>query len=267
MQPPFVTERALANTYASHSYKTAYDRVLLYRKVQRATTRNPNKGSQALATQLGVSRNAIREWVDGDAVPEPVQAIQTADRRGWLAIDHADAAFAHLNRLVAWVFSGGRSTPSAGCRCSSRGPTPTLPTCATRSTRSASAPRPSATTRGCVYGDPAGRDAAVLGRVLSVLGAPVGAKADADLALPRYLDAAPERVRQDFVDVYLANRGQRHPDKATMTLRETRSRRYLDSLAALLRDVSGESVTVSEQNVVLSADATRALYGRLGATA
>ncbi len=52
-----------------------------------------------------------------------------------------------------------------------------------------------------------------------------------------------------------------------MTLRETRSRRYLDSLAALLRDVSGESVTVSEQNVVLSADATRALYGRLGATA
>ncbi len=177
MQPPFVTERALANTYASHSYKTAYDRVLLYRKVQRATTRNPNKGSQALATQLGVSRTAIREWVDGDAVPEPVQAIQTADRRGWLAIDHADAAFAHLNRLVAWVFSGG--SIDAERRVPLFVPRTDADAADLRDTLDAlgvgaaterdDAPDASTEIR------PAD-DAAVLGRVLSVLGAPVGRK-------------------------------------------------------------------------------------------
>jgi len=263
MNPPFVTERALANTYASHSHATAYDRVLLYRKVQRAKTRHPNKGSYAIATKLDVGRNAIREWVDGDSVPDPVRAIQTADQRGWLALDYDAQAFPVLNRLVAWIYSGGsidvdRHVPVFVLNGSSDGDALHADLDALGVGH--------ATERGDASPEvrPAD-DAAVLGRVLSVLGAPVGAKSDADLALPQYLDTAPERVRRDFAAVYLQNRGQRHPDKATMTLRETRSDAYLQDLATLLRDVSGESVTVSEQNVVLSADATRALFGRLGA--
>jgi len=266
MQPPFVTERALANTYASHSHATAYERVLLYRKAQRAKTRHPNKGSHAIASKLDVNRNAIREWVDGDSVPDPVRAIQAADRRGWLAIDYDSPAFPVLNRLIAWVFSGGsidvdRHVPVFVLNGSSDGDSLRddldalgVGHATERDDDASPEVRPA-------------EDAAVLGRVLSVLGAPVGSKSDANLALPGYLDAAPEQIRRDFAAVYLSNRGQRHPDKATMTLRETRSSAYLQDLAALLRDVSGESVTVSEQNVILSADATRALFGRLGATA
>jgi len=49
-----------------------------------------------------------------------------------------------------------------------------------------------------------------------------------------------------------------------MTLRETRSPEYLRDLATLFEAVAGEPVTVSEQNVILSADATRALDDQLG---
>lgn len=265
MYPPFATERELANTYASRSYDTAYQRVLLYRKVQRAKTRHPEKGSHALATKLEVDRNAIREWVDGESVPTPVRAIQIADRHGWLAIDYDSPAFEPLNRLVAWVFSGGSINAEAN-----------VPVFVINGSSDANALRDDLDTLGVghttLHADDPDRsseiqpaeDGAILGRVLALLGAPVGSKAGADLSLPAYLDDAPEWVRRDFVDVYLSNRGQRHPDKATMTLRETRSQAYLQSLATLLREVSGESVTVSEQNVILSADATRALFGRLG---
>jgi len=265
MYQPFVTERELANTYASRSYETDYQRVLLYRKPQRAKTRYPEKGSQALSTKLDVDRNAIREWVDGDTIPNPVRAIQIADRRGWLALDFDAEAFEPLNRLVAWMFSGGSISAEQY-----------VPVCTINGSSDADALRADLDALGVGHAmthadDPdrateikPAEDAAVLGRVLSLLGAPVGSKSDADLSLPRYLDAAPDRIREAFVDVYLSNRGQRHPDKTTMTLRETRSQEYLHDLAALFEDVSGESVTVSEQNVILSADATRALYGHLG---
>jgi len=265
MQPPFVTERDLANTYASHSHATAYQRVLLYRMVRRAETRYPDKGSSAIASKLGVNRNAIREWVDGDSVPTSVSAIQTADRHGWLAIDYDGETFPALNRLVAWVYSGG--SINADRR---------VPVFVPRDDADAAALRDDLDVLGAgttaVHEDDPDRstelkpaeDAAILGRVLSLLDAPVGSKSGANISLPDYLKGAPDRIRAEFVDVYLSNRGQRHPDKATMTLRETRSQEYLHDLAALFEDVSGESVTVSEQNVILSADATRALYGQLG---
>jgi len=265
MQSPFISERALANTYASRSYNTAYQRVVLYRKAQRAKTRHPDKGSQALATQLGVDRNAIREWVDGDSVPNPVRAIQTADRRGWLDLDYDSPAFEPLNRLVAWVFSGGSIDTERN-----------VPVFVINASSDADALQADLDALGVGYtaahaDDPdrsteiqPAEDAAVLGRVLSILGAPVGSKSGTDISLPAYLKDAPTNIRREFVDVYLSNRGQRHPDKATMTLRETRSQQYLNDLAALFEDVAGAPVNVSEQNVILSADATRALDNQLG---
>lgn len=103
-------------------------------------------------------------------------------------------------------------------------------------------------------------DASVLGRVLSLLGAPVGPKnAAGPLTLPAYLTDAPEPIRLEFVAVYLQNRGHRYEEKATIHFREDRSPEYLDELAALIATVSGERVTVSERNVIVSADAARAL--------
>ncbi len=264
MESPFVSERALANTYASRSYNTAYQRVILYRKAQRAKTRHPEKGSQALATQLGVDRNAIREWVDGDSVPNPVRAIQITDRRGWLDLDYDSLAFEPLNRLVAWVFSGGSIDSERN-----------VPVFVINASSEADALQADLDALGVGYtaahsDDPdrsteiqPAEDAAVLGRVLSILGAPVGSKSGTALSLPAYLEDAPTTIRREFVDVYLSNRGQRHPDKATMTLRETRPQQYLNDLAALFEDVASAPVNVSEQNVILSADATRALDDQL----
>lgn len=106
--------------------------------------------------------------------------------------------------------------------------------------------------------------ASVLGRLLSCLGAPVGQKASEAVSLPGYLDAAPDAVRRTFVDVYLRNRAQTHPDKRTVTIHEDRSRAYLEAVADLLADVSGERVTVAGNNVIVSAAAVDALYGVLG---
>lgn len=94
----------------------------------------------------------------------------------------------------------------------------------------------------------------------SLLGAPTGTKnTSASITLPTYLDDAPESIRREFVDVYLKNRGQRYDHKATIHFREDRSTGYLDALAALIADVSGERVTRSDRNVIVSADAARAL--------
>lgn len=91
-----------------------------------------------------------------------------------------------------------------------------------------------------------------------MLGAPVGTKnPDAPIRLPAYLERVPESIRRAFVEVYLQNRGHRRDDTAVVTLREERSDRYVRDLADLIGDVSGGSATVSEHNVILSADSAR----------
>lgn len=82
-------------------------------------------------------------------------------------------------------------------------------------------------------------DTSVLGRVVAVLGAPQGVKAEhATSELLAYLSDAPAQVRREFVDVYLQNRGHQHNDKLTVPVREDRPEGYLDALASLIRDVS-----------------------------
>lgn len=79
------------------------------------------------------------------------------------------------------------------------------------------------------------------------------------MTLLAYLDDAPESIRREFVEVYLQNRGHRYEEKATIHFREDRTPAYLEELAALIAGVSGERVTVSERNVIISAAAARAL--------
>ena len=100
---------------------------------------------------------------------------------------------------------------------------------------------------------------ALLGRVLAVLGAPVGQKTDQQLALPAYLEGAPERVRERFVAVYLEHRAVCYESKATLTIREARNRAYLESLAALIDSVADGDVTLGEQYITITAGAARTL--------
>jgi hypothetical protein len=257
-----ITKR-LARTYETPSYADPWDAVEDYQRVIEYAADHPNRGSQAIATALELPRSRIRPWLDGGR-PDVVRGIQTAEDRGWLVEDYGAQEFRALNHLVAWVFSGGsindKFVPSFAIDDADATPV-TMHLGALgldwRVNRADDPVRATEIVPTC--------DASVLGRTLVALGAPSGVKNEcADVSLPEYLDAAPRWIREDFVNVYLSNRGQQRPNKATMTLREERSTRYLRDLAALFEAVAGESVTVSEQNVILSADATRALYGRLG---
>jgi len=255
---PILDEQALARTYDSPSYADAWDTVVDYRRVMRYASQHPDKGSSAIANALDLPRSRIRPWLDGSQ-PDPVRAIATARDHGWLEATYGDPEFTALNTLVANVFSGG-SIAELNYR----------PTFALNHRGEESHVLDALELAGVDYdvvGDRARRadearptdDGSVLGRVLSVLGAPVGPKAQQRLALPDYLSDAPEDVRETFVYAYLENRAIEHEGQDTLTVREDRNREYLEALADLIDDVAGGGVRFSERDIVVSADAARSL--------
>ena len=251
-----VRAAALARTYDAGAYADTWDVVRDYHAVLDFHARHPDRGSTAVASALDLPRGRVRSWLDG-SVPDPVRGIQRASARGWIDVAPESRRFRGLNALVAWVFSGGSIDSQWFV------PRFVVDRAATRARldrafdavgveydfiRSASAHR-AAEFRPV-------EDGAVLGRVLAVLGAPTGAKNErSPIAVPAYLEGAPDVVRREFLQVYLGNRGQRHPGRATITFREDRPSRYLDALAALVRRTAGERASVSEKNVIVSAAA------------
>ncbi|MCL9812563.1 hypothetical protein [Natranaeroarchaeum aerophilus] len=205
-------------------------------------------------------RGRIRSWENG-AKPDPARAVEVAEQRDWFGSVETDE-FAALNQLVAWIFSGGSiSTDTYAPHFAVDDATESRVTDALETLgldwRRERDDEPDRATEIVPT-----EHASILGRALSVLGAPIGDKNDhAEISLPEYLDDAPDEIRAEFVDVYLRNRAQSHDDKGTLTLREERADRYLQELAALVEDVAGEQVTVSDKNVILSAAAANALYG------
>jgi hypothetical protein len=84
---------------------------------------------------------------------------------------------------------------------------------------------------------------AVLGRALLVLGAPTGKKNDqTEISLPEYLSSAPESIRKEFVEVYIAFRGYQPDDRDGRLLGESRPDSYHRSLAKLIESVSRGTV-------------------------
>ena len=95
--------------------------------------------------------------------------------------------------------------------------------------------------------------------MLTALGAPVGPKAHQRIELPAYLDDAPYDVKRLFVACYLENRAAEYEDKATLRVMEDRNQSYLDSLANLIQDVTGERVTSDDRGITISAASAREL--------
>lgn len=256
----FVKAHDLVRTYDARAYADTWALVEDYRKVLDYHARHPDRRSTAVGNALGLPRSRVRSWLDG-AIPDPVRGIHRAEARGWLAPDLDSRRFRGLNALLSWVFSGGSINRQWYV------PRFTVDGEETRAridrafdaigvdydfTRSA------ATDRATEYRPV--EDAAVLGRVLAVLGGPIGAKNERSrIELPGYLHDSPETVCREFIATYLENRGQRSARKGTVTFREDRAAPYLRSLANLFRRVTGDRVTVSEKNVIVSAAAARTI--------
>ncbi|PCR88678.1 hypothetical protein [Natrinema ejinorense] len=255
---PLVSERALARTYNHPSYSDPADAVDDYRRVLAYASRHPSQGSSAIASALDLPRGRIRPWLDGGA-PDAVNAIDTAREHGWLQAEFDDPEFTGLNTLVANVFSGGSIADEyyrPSFVLNHRGEDSHVIDALELARVDYE-----------VIDDRDGRgdearpteDSTVLGRVLAVLGAPVGAKSNQRLSLPSYLEEAPDDVREQFAYAYLENRAIEHEGKATLTVREDRNRTYLEDLAALIDDVAGGGVEFRERDIVVSADAARQL--------
>lgn len=266
---PLIAPVDLARTYHSRSYADTWELVEDYWRVIEYAAERPSLGSQALASRLDLPRSRIRPWVrqpDDDqqpARPDAVRAIQIAEGHGWIPACYDAEAFPALSRAVAWIFSGGSIDAERFVPLFTIGGDSDLADLEALLNQLGvgyTISRDTEAGRAAEY-RPA-RDASVLGRVLSLLGAPVGTKnTAAPIELPDYLAGAPDLIRREFIEVYLRNRGQCSREKETVHFREDRSPTYLDDLAAFIADVTGERVTVSEKNIIVSAAAVRALRG------
>lgn len=254
--PGQVRPDALARTYDAGSYADAWDVVRDYHAVLDFHARHPELGSTAIGTALDLPRGRVRSWLEG-SIPDPVRGIQRATKRGWLGSDHNSRRFRGLNALTAWVFSGGSIDSQwyvprfVVDRETNRSPID-------RAFDAVGVEydfvRSSSSHRATEYRPV--EDGTLLGRVLAVLGAPVGSKNQrSPTELPDYLEEAPDLVRQEFIQVYLRNRGQRSSTKATVTFREARDQGYLQALAEVIRSETDGRVRVSGMNVIVSAEA------------
>lgn len=250
--------RALVRTYDHPAYADPWQAVEDYQRVRAFQAAHPDMGSAAAASRLDLPRGRIRRWMEGSR-PDCLRGLQAAADRGWVDVDPRSDTFRGLNALLAWIVSGGAIQREWY-----------VPSWTIRGTDERTLIDAAAALAGTeldyVRGRREGRalelkpveHGAVLGRVLAVLGAPRGEKNERNpAALPGYLADAPERTAQEFVQVYVHNRGHVRKGTDRIRFREDRAPSYLEALARLIRRLTGESVSVSGKNVTISAAAAR----------
>ncbi len=257
MPDRFVSERAFAGTYDGGNYDDAWAAVTQYRRAVTYYRDNPDAGIAEIVRASGADREPVVSWIDDGATLPVADAIYTAYDYGVLELTADDLPA--LNILVAHALTAGTvNTRNYQPTFTVESPAESLVVNALellgfgwQQVADAEGDR---TTIGPET------DAAILGRTLSVLGVPTGAKTDAeDLSLPSYLEVAPDSVRRQFVDVYLEQRGHRSDSHGGLVIREQRPQSYREGLAALIESVAGERVTATQTGVSVSVAAARAL--------
>lgn len=258
-----ISPPALARTYSHPSYADPWDCVQDYQRVLEYTGARTDLGSTAVASALDLPRSRIRPWMDG-ARPDCVRAIQVAESREWLSNDMESPVFRGLTVFLAWIFSGGSlnsdwyvpyfvvnddDDAEVLYRAAE------LVDVELDMTRSASSHR-ARELRPVEH-------ASVLGRVLFLLGGPVGEKnPDSNVSLPSFLPGATEIVRREFASIYVSNRGTVLKDRHdAIRIREERSRRYLRSIARFFSEVTGGETSRHEKNIYLHPGTAKSIDG------
>jgi len=247
--PQRPTEESFALTYNTPGSKSPLNAIEAYREYEREWSTS-ELGSYAISTRMELPRGRVRTWKEGGK-PDVVRGIETARENGWLECETDSETFGALNRLVAGVFSGGSiseklftpsfSVPNESVEAQLRSDLEAL----------GAGCQMVLSNSGRVEEFRPESDSSVLGRVLVALGAPAGQKREVD-RLPSYLygSTATAELRESFVQVYISNRAVNRETRDFHQIWEERSERYLDSLAALIRDVTGVEVWRSNQMVM-----------------
>lgn len=244
---PLPTPKALAATYNPPSYPDPWNAVQDYHTVTEYAAAHPEKASTAIASALDLPRSRIRPWLDG-SIPDVVRGIQTAKANGWLA-DHATPATERaLVQLAAWALSGGSLTVNTdgahvyftlnhnhdskfATIAAAAGVDYTIVN--KQTSERATEARPTT-------------DGSILARVLAAMGVPEATEKHSLTALPAFVDDLNTDLREDFAKIVVANRGAKHHDKDTLTLRIKRPDPYLNALRSLLESVTSNPVTYSD---------------------
>ncbi|MFB6189743.1 MAG: helix-turn-helix domain-containing protein [Halapricum sp.] len=263
MGSPFVSEQALAETY---DLDTGWETVTQYREAIRLRRENPGMARAEIARRVGRSASAVRGWLAEGKTPRVVSGLKTANERGWIDIDAESEQFRALNQLVAWLFSGG------GLRMDAYVPLFSVDNSLMLAILSQLLRWARIDYRCREPDEPDGHlevvpteGGAVLGRVLSVLGAPQGVKADIDdLTLPAYLSTVGCDYRRDFARIYLLNRSHDFETANTdgTVMCPTPSEPYCREVCDLFDTVTSGTATLGSQHRVwVSAAAVRDLAG------
>ena len=252
----FPTAQALARTYSDREYTDPWEKVLDYRRVREYAAEHPNHGRTRVGTALDLPPSRVRAWLN-DGMPDSVRGIQTAIDHGWLDPDRDVAAA--LVELLAHILAGGSITAETFA------PAVTVARRVSLDVIQEVFDRVGVETV-IRHGDTDGRatevvpttDASVLGRCLVTMGAPAGEKIGHD-SFPEVVWEVSSDTRRSFARIYVAHRAAEFRQKRTMVIQEDRSEVYLRGLKELLTEVTGETVSLGNKTVTISADAVRAL--------
>ena len=92
----------------------------------------------------------------------------------------------------------------------------------------------------------------MLGRVLSVLGAPVGSHRKGLLSLPPYLGSVSKEYKQSFARIVILNRYRKKTDEGVRLAVPHYSRILRTSLFKFFEDIGGENVKINEEDLILN---------------
>lgn len=256
-----VSPEAFVRTYEPPNNLDPWTLLDQYRRTIEFAASHPDLRDSAISNRLEIPRSRVRGWLTDESPSRPdcVRGLERADDRGWIRISPNSETFRGLNILVAGVFAGGTIVEETYGVRYSLGDGFELDQLREAFERTG-------VTFDVVHADSESRptelvpaaDDAILGRVLSVLGAPVGQKAKNEYALPPYLEHVDESHQRAFARAYVQARGS-DGQWGRVHIKEERSDSYLDGLAAFLERLTGGTVYRSAHNVILPRETAAAL--------
>lgn len=253
-----VPAQPFVRTYSNRAYEDPWSAVEDYQQVQKIADEHENPSPTSIGNFLGIPRGRVEPWL-GKSKPDCVRGLETANSHGWINVTTDGAVFRGLNILVAWISSSGsinKSTYTPYFVANGEQDTSILAEAGVFANLSFTQ------TQGSENGNTvklrATEDGSVLGRVLSVLQAPTGGETTTSITrVPDYLAQIEEPLAQEFIQTYLHNRGAYREDNAFIRFRRHRSDEYLRSMARLLRRLTQEQVTVTDNSIRISPKGSR----------
>lgn len=222
-------EQAFAGTYDDGQRLLAD-----YRRVKAHTLTKAEDGPSRIANKLGVEPSRVESWTAKGGRPSPVRGLDTLREHGWLSLEWNERPLTGLTGLLAWILIRGRIVPTSWLplfRAPDGGSRERLFTAAEAA--NVDLERDDTDSRGPNTFKPS-RAAAPLGRLLAVLGAPVGSSGEIE-GLPRWLRDAPPATCRRVARLYVTEAAFPAPAGEGLAINEPRPPEYADALLELLQ--------------------------------